>query len=134
MKATDYLNINTNHYSQGVYQFCLLILWVWCSVEQSTLDCCRGYFSFFFQKMLLASILAKYYLFVLALCVYMYNYYIWCCIYSCICFVLFLFCSQGSTKNQYLVTEWTSCLKITTTKSVYRANAPYGVHSGAWVV
>ena len=30
-------------------------------------------------------------------------------------FVLFFFCSQGSTENQYLVIEWTHCLKLTIT-------------------
>ena len=62
-----------------------LLLWV-CSVEQSTINCCGGYFSFIFQKILSASILAKYYFFVLPLCVCMY-------IFGVISIVVYVFCT-----------------------------------------
>ena len=53
----------------------------------------------------------------------------WLCVCACLflvlylqlymCFVLFFFCSQGSAENQYLITEWTPCLKITITINLF---------------
>ena len=64
---------------------------------QSTIDHCGGYFSFFFQKVLLALILAKYYFFVSALCVCMHNHF-WCCIYSCTCVLYSSFAHRAPLK------------------------------------